>query len=313
LRGGVLWINTASEFHTRQPEEALRTLRSARTLWEELVRLDPAVPGFRNDLAAAHLGIGLIEGFLVGQRPEAEQSLRKAADVWRELGEADPQQAHYRAALACALTDLALTRAALGRIPQAEAASHEATTIAAKLAAEFHAPSWRDIAHRIHEDCGVVLEHAGRLREAEDAYRYMLLGQEALLRQYPTVGRYLFRSFRGRLALGEVLWAGGRREDAAEQYRHAAALGDQLPPNDPRAQNALAWFLATCPDPRFRNPGRAVKVAGLLVQKLPRQLTNWITLGAAHYAAGDFRAAQLAFEKVPEPRARALSFSPSCQ
>jgi len=297
LRSGVFVINTASEIHPRQPDETLRLLRTALPLWEELVRLDPTAPGFRNDLSAVHFGIGLLEGFFLGQWPEAVQSMQKARDLCRELVQADPKQPHYRAGLACALTDIALARAFLGELPEAEATSREAIQTAAKLAADFpQAPAWRDIAHRFYEDGAAVLEHAGRLGEAADAYRSMLVGQEALLREYPTVARYQFRSFRGRSALGEVLWALGRREEAAEQLRQAAALGDKLSPNDPRAQNAVTWFLATCPDPRFRNPSRVAAVAGELVRKNPRPGPHWSTLGAAHYAAGDYRAARLALE-----------------
>jgi hypothetical protein len=88
-----------------------------------------------------------------------------------------------------------------------------------------------------------------------------------LLKDYPTVARYLFSSFRGRLALGEVLWALGRWAAAAEQFRDAAALGEKLKASDASAQNALAWFLATCPDLSFRDPSRAVAIAKELVAR----------------------------------------------
>src|SRR5262245_1087076 len=96
LRNGVFLINTASELHPTQPEETLRALQKARTLWEELVRLDPTAAWFRHDLAAVHFGNGMLEGFFLDQWPDAVQSMQKARDLARELVLADPNQPHYR-------------------------------------------------------------------------------------------------------------------------------------------------------------------------------------------------------------------------
>src|SRR5262249_23170422 len=66
---------------------------------------------------------------------------------------------------------------------------------------------------------------------------------------------------------------------------------------------ALAWFLATCPDPQSRNPARAIAIATALLDKTPprarfvRALGRG-AIGAAHYAAGDYPAARGALEEA---------------
>jgi tetratricopeptide (TPR) repeat protein len=90
------------------------------------------------------------------------------------------------------------------------------------------------------------------------------------------------------------------------QYREALAdyqkLLDVTPDNAP-AQNALAWLLATCPDTNLRDPARAVALAGKAVQRAPGNGDFYNTLGAAHYRAGDCKAAVAALDNSMELRA----------
>src|SRR5262249_14358898 len=66
---------------------------------------------------------------------------------------------------------------------------------------------------------------------------------------------------------------------------------------DPKARNDLAWSLATCPDPRFRDAARAVELARGSVERAPREGNYWNTLGVALYRAGDWKAAVEALGK----------------
>lgn len=79
---------------------------------------------------------------------------------------------------------------------------------------------------------------------------------------------------------------------ATGDYKSALAEFRELPRRFPRsaeAHNALAWFLATCPDAAYRNGAEAVEHA-----KSACELTRWEnaaeldTLAAAHAEAGDF-------------------------
>jgi tetratricopeptide (TPR) repeat protein len=87
--------------------------------------------------------------------------------------------------------------------------------------------------------------------------------------------------------------------------RFAEALADyakaqELAPDSPVEHNALAWFLVTCPEPKFRDPRRAVELAKKGIKLAPKEANFWNTLGAAHYRAGDWQAATLALGKARE-------------
>ena len=64
----------------------------------------------------------------------------------------------------------------------------------------------------------------------------------------------------------------------------------------------LAWLLATCPDPRLRNPVEAVSLAKKAVEQEPKQGRYWNCLGAAHYRARQWNAAVDAFNRSMELR-----------
>jgi serine/threonine protein kinase len=303
LQAGFRWINTENTFHIRRPDDALRAFVKARTLWEGLVRAHPTVPGFQSDLAAFHLVIAVLHE-LAGQPAEAVRSYQEACGLWRRLIQANPGVAHFRPALAIGQTNLGHQLAVLGRLPQAEESCRAGLETARRLVADF--PGVRAyqelLTGYVEERFGFLLEHAGRLREAEAAYRRVLAGQESLMRDHPTVDRYRKGMFRAWLWLGELCWATGRPAEAAEAYRQARAHGDRLNPADPQAQDQLAWFLATCPDSHFRDARRAVAVARQVVERVPENAGYWSTLGAAHYAAGDYRAAVRALDKATQSR-----------
>jgi|SRR5579884_1668420 len=55
--------------------------------------------------------------------------------------------------------------------------------------------------------------------------------------------------------------------------------------------NNLAWMLATCPDVKIRDPGRAVALAKKVVELAPGVGNFWNTLGVAQYRNGDWKSA----------------------
>jgi eukaryotic-like serine/threonine-protein kinase len=70
-------------------------------------------------------------------------------------------------------------------------------------------------------------------------------------------------------------------------------IGKGDPPN---VQNEVAWFLATCADPKLRDPARAVELAQKAVEGAPEKAAYKKTLGVARYRAGDWKAASAALE-----------------
>jgi WD40 repeat protein len=123
------------------------------------------------------------------------------------------------------------------------------------------------------------------------------LFEQALEKQKATLGpghRYTLLSMH---ALAEAYGAAGRREERIAVYREITRLKIA----DAIAYNNLAWELATRPDPKFRDSRQAVQLAQQAVKLTPSG-NHWNTLGAAHYRAGDWKAAVTAMEKSMELR-----------
>jgi serine/threonine protein kinase/WD40 repeat protein/Flp pilus assembly protein TadD len=84
-----------------------------------------------------------------------------------------------------------------------------------------------------------------------------------------------------------------RWDQAVADYAKVIALR----PDWPEFANDAAWLLATHPDPRRRDPGRAVVLARKAVELDPDDGDYWNTLGVAEYRAGDWKGAIAALEK----------------
>ena len=61
--------------------------------------------------------------------------------------------------------------------------------------------------------------------------------------------------------------------------------------------NNRSWQLATDPDPKMRDPMRAVALAQEAVQLAPSSGSFWNTLGVTQYRAGDYKVAIESLEK----------------
>jgi tetratricopeptide (TPR) repeat protein len=106
--------------------------------------------------------------------------------------------------------------------------------------------------------------------------------------------------------LGRSFKQEGRFDEADDAWRRALELlgaGLQIEPDSAEARrrwcdcaNDLAWLRANHPDPARRDPDSAVLMASRAVNEYPDAAAYWNTLGAAHYRAGDDRAAITALE-----------------
>jgi tetratricopeptide (TPR) repeat protein len=90
-----------------------------------------------------------------------------------------------------------------------------------------------------------------------------------------------------------------------ELHQYEKALADlnkaiELDPKNAGFCNNLAWLFATWPDPKFWDSEKAVRFAQKAVELAPTQASCWNTLGAAHYRAGDWKAAVEALSKSDE-------------
>jgi tetratricopeptide (TPR) repeat protein len=145
---------------------------------------------------------------------------------------------------------------------------------------------------------GLILDGLGKSRAAEELLRKTQTGLDGLVRRYPTVDRYTSGLLRVQTDLGELLWAGGRQSEATSVFRSIRDLAATFGPDDERAPGELAWFLATAPDPAFRDLPRAVAIATRHVERSTDNRNGWHTLGLARYRAGEYRAAIEALERL---------------
>jgi serine/threonine-protein kinase len=93
--------------------------------------------------------------------------------------------------------------------------------------------------------------------------------------------------------LGMALLAKRDHKGAIAEFRLALELDEK----NPHALNNLAWILATCANPRLRDPRRAIDLAKRAVALLPENRGNWNTLGVAYYRHGNWEWAVEALEK----------------
>jgi Tfp pilus assembly protein PilF len=103
------------------------------------------------------------------------------------------------------------------------------------------------------------------------------------------------------LRIGNDLWPKGWAEHAWRAFtlaKYGFLKNLALNPNLGSAHGDFAWFLVTCPDPRFREAARALTHAQKAVALDPTDADHASLLGMAHYRAGDWPAAVESLEKA---------------
>jgi tetratricopeptide (TPR) repeat protein len=284
--------------------EAQQTCRVAVELFRQLHDEDP-----ESVSRGCELGVGLSElGLLLqidGQQKEARKAYQEAVELFRPLPAASPAAAGYDYQLGLTLARLAELEGGWG-LKQARSLLERA--VAAQRVALAQRPRRAEYRHQLAVTLANLAAVKARLWDpdgAEESYRQSAAVAEPLADDFPRA-----LSYRGELAvtlndLGDLLFARGRRWDAGRFYERVLEQGNKLaaePAAAPGVCRDLAWFLATCPEPRFRDAARALTLARRAVELAPRGGDCWRALGAAHCRAEDWAAAAAALEKAVELR-----------
>jgi serine/threonine protein kinase len=331
-------------------EEAEKAYRRARAAAERDSDQFPDVPGYRQHLAmcSAKLAALLAQS---GKRDEAAVFGRSARELFEKLAAESPDDEEKCVLLQNACVNL---RDA-GDLERAEQFGRQALTLAGKLAVGSTEPVDRQRVAESHSGLGTILQRRGRPRDAADQFRQamgiyeqlaaefpdevgyrhfparmlnfqcialrMLPGEAAaalryqqqaialcdqLVAEYPDQPLYRMELVRSYFGLGIVLWRTGRPAEAVQALQQAldahrpysGAAGRTADDTQfASVHNELAWLLATWPDVKFRDPGRAVALARKAVALAPEKGTFWNTLGVAYYRACQWRESQEALEK----------------
>jgi tetratricopeptide (TPR) repeat protein len=177
---------------------------------------------------------------------------------------------------------------------EAEAAYRQALSRLEKLVAEF--PGEPDYLVEQARSCfslGLLLATNNRPEEAEKVYSQATQLLEKLTAEFPRDSHYRKVLAVQLVRLAFSFKGAGRPQEAGNAYEKALTLA----PRDAAINNNLAWLLATQPDPKFRDLGRALELAKEAVGLAAGEGMYWNTLGAAHYRAGDWKAAIEALTK----------------
>jgi tetratricopeptide (TPR) repeat protein len=300
-------------------DEAIASYRKA-------IELDPKYAAAHDALGIALHGQGKLDEAIVSFRKDVELDPKNAGKHDRlgsflaRQGKVDEAIAFHKKAieldpkLVAAHTNLGNALSRQGKVDEAIACHRKAIELDPNFALA-------------HNNLGHALMKKGQLDEAFACYREALrlkpdfglaLGNlfhlgNTLLRQgkldeaiaaYRKVIELNPKFASAHTNLGIALYRQGKQDEAIACYLKAV----EVDPKSAGPHNDLAWFLATGPDPKFRDPKRAVELAKKAVELAPKEGNYWNTLGTAHYRAGDWKATVAALDKSGELRKGGDSF-----
>lgn len=277
----------AGERELLQQEVGRKALRDQVEAWQHMLRLDP-------DDVEAHFGLG---SFL-----QSQGRLEEAAERYRRViaGAPDHAQAHHNLGLvrqAQGDVEVAIGhyREAIRAMPEhANAHNNLGSALATRGPTDEALEHLRraveiDPDHAdAHNNLGSLFRTRGRLGEAETHYRRAL----GIRNDFPEA----------HFNLAAVLLSLGRVDEAVERFHEGARFDpDALQPHV-----AMAWSLATAPDPEGRRPEAAIRLAERAVRLTEgRHPLVLDVLAVAYASTGRFAEAVEVAERAEVAAARA--------
>jgi tetratricopeptide (TPR) repeat protein len=246
-----------------------------------------------------------------GRHQDADRAQRQALDFYEKLAAPWPNEPVLKLELTEFYLELIAHRKDSGKQKEAEHLSRELVSFLQQQLEND--PSSEDcrrgLAYAHHRLAETLIPDRNRSKEAEEHFRQSLALFDKLIEDFPSdltcvemVGhnqRWLF----GLLPSDRLQEAETLVDKAVNNFekltvaapnvaRHHYLLADSA--------NMQAWLLATCDDPKLRNPKKAVELAEKAVAHEPKEGRFWNTLGVAHYRAGNYKEAVAALENPLE-------------
>jgi serine/threonine protein kinase/tetratricopeptide (TPR) repeat protein len=283
-------------------EEAEQVLRQAIASQVKLVADSPGVHLFQVDLLHYHNSLGHLfsEG---GRIQEAEQIYRETVARCQKLVDDFPDVPDYRNMLGGTLHNVATMCRQHGAFAEARALLEQAIGHQREgLKANPHSARYRPYLRNHFQVLAATLLQLGKHAEAAEAAAELPKVFPESWEEYDRAARFLAKCVP--LADKDINLSEAQRKALAQAYadraRELLREAAKRSTNNLEALNNLAWFLATHPDPRIRDPAQGVGLAKRTVELAPEVGGTWNTLGVAHYRAGDWKACIQALEKSME-------------
>jgi serine/threonine protein kinase len=296
------YFNQANELRGMAREaEAESAHRQALGLRQARATEFPSVPDYRKHLYSSLNNLGSLLSD-TGRLQEAESARRRGLELIRGLAAEFPNVPDYQSSLGAALNNLGLVLRDMGQLTEARSL-YERAIIHQKAALNANPRGWqyRGFLRNHYKNLASTLvrlrDHAAAAQATEELVRAGLNPAEDLGAAVESlVACARLAEADSRLSTAERLVQSRGYLERAEGLAREAVAG-VASGEDPRLLNGVAWFLATCTEPRFRDPARAVELARKAAERAPHAGTNWETLGVARYRAGDWTGALEALEK----------------
>jgi serine/threonine protein kinase len=190
-----------------------------------------------------------------------------------------------------------------GRYQAAESAFSRAVAYSTQVVKDWPGePAFRRRLAATRRDYGILLFEQGKRTEALAQYRQSVDILVELEKQFPDLPENQDDLCDSLDPLAELYFTQGDREKAADLFRQIVGMRERLAagrPDDATHCGCLAWFYAaTCIDPRFRNPARAVVLAEKALAQFPQNAWWCGVLGVAQYRNGQWQEAVASLEKA---------------
>jgi serine/threonine protein kinase len=269
---------------------------------EKLVAEHPIVPDYQYELALAEHNRGWLAAS-VGQDDRAETYLRPAAErLWR-LADGYKNIPAYKSTLGSLLGHWGTVRRRRGDLKAARKLLEMG--IGRQKPAVAASPGDPVFRQRLSETYGDLLalliqtkDHRAAVGVAREWFTSCHESWKSAY--HPLVGVAQCVSF----AEEDTQLGQAEREKLVQSYtvafRDLRRQAEARVAQDVEGQLNLAWFLVIWPDARFRDPGRALEMAGQALKHRPPIADLWTTLGVAHYRLGHWAEAAKALTKAEE-------------
>jgi serine/threonine-protein kinase len=213
--------------------DAIQSYSEAIGLLRPLVRDNPTVAAYQNDLACSYDNIGTLLSH-TGRPDEALKAYNEALSIQQRLTRDNPTVTAYQNDLAGSYDNIGNLLTATGRLDEALKAQTEALRIQQRLAsANPTVTAYRKGLGATQNNIGLLLSDMGRLDEALKTYNEALRIRQRLTRENPTATAYQYDLAASHFNIGNLLRDTGRLDEALKTYNEAPRIQQRLTRENP--------------------------------------------------------------------------------